>query len=77
LVGTHKDKPRQVPKSEVEWFENFYFIDHSFEISTIGEGINECEAALKLSAALVFKNISESKDKKQPIMLANYNNHKR
>ena len=75
LVGTHKDQPRQVSNEEVEWFENYYFIDHSFEISTEGDGINECEAAIKLAAALVFKNISESSDKKQPISLTNYNNH--
>jgi GTPase SAR1 family protein len=75
LVGTHKDLPRQVPIEEVEWFENFYFIDHSFEISTFEKGMNECEAALKLSAALVFKNINESEDKKQPIKLRNYNYH--
>lgn len=60
LVGTHKDLPRKVKKEEVEWFENFFFIDYSLEISTKDKGINECEAALKLSAALVYKSISES-----------------
>ena len=75
LVGTHKDLQRQISKEEVEWFENHYFIDHSFEISTKGKGINECEAALKLAAALVFKNIAESTDGSQPISLTNYNSH--
>ncbi len=60
LIGTHKDLERKIRKEEVEWFENFYFIDYSMEISTKEIGINECEAALKLSAALVYKTITES-----------------
>jgi|LauGreDrversion4_2_1035121.scaffolds.fasta_scaffold829367_1 hypothetical protein len=63
LIGTHKDLPRKIPNKDVEWLKDFFFIDYSFEISTKELDVNECEVALKLSAALMYKNISESSDK--------------
>ena len=66
LVGTHKDKPRQVLYQDIDDFKDHYFIDYTFEITTQDTGgINECEAALKLAGALVSKIIVEAQNKRE------------
>lgn len=77
LVGTHKDKERKVEKQAIEQFENFFFIDHTFETSTEDAGINECEAVLKLAAALVSKTIKDFDGKHKPFHLGNYQTYKK